>query len=150
MPCSWVRQGQDSHAQTCQGQGFKPPISQSHTAASLLQKVELCGENQYFLRAEQLSVASSVENLDSWCNMAHKYAYSSNYNTGNMHISIGSSTERHQSIPSPIGAGGDYRADPNKPIRPMTAASFITQTRPKKDYTHHCGGFKKVWHTRTH
>lgn len=31
-----------------------------------------------------------------------------------------------------IGPGGDYRVDPSKPIRPATAASFRTQTRPQK------------------
>lgn len=66
-----------------------------------------------------------------------------------MHISIGSSTEKHQSIPSPIGAGGDYRADPNKPIRPMTAASFITQTRQKKITLITVVVLKGVAHTHT-
>ncbi len=34
--------------------------------------------------------------------------------------------------PALLGTGCDYGADPNKPIRPMSAASFITQTTQKK------------------
>lgn len=47
-----------------------------------------------------------------------------------------------------IGPGGAYRADPSKPIRPVTAASFRTQTRPRKKKTDYSGmDLKGVAHT---